>query len=77
MIYLDPKQALEGAKGKYLHRKREKELIVTIPPGMKNGQKIRLRGMGALGKDGGESGDLYLKVKIKKPLLERLKELFF
>jgi DnaJ-class molecular chaperone len=44
---------------------------------MKNGQKIRLRGMGALGKDGGESGDLYLKVKIKKPLLERLKELFF
>jgi curved DNA-binding protein CbpA len=76
MIYLNPRQALEGAKGKYLHRKRKKELIVTIPPGMKDGQKIRLKGMGALGKDGGESGDLYLKVKIKKPLLERVKGLF-
>jgi curved DNA-binding protein CbpA len=66
-------QVLEGAKGKYHHRKRSKELIVTIPPGMKAGQKIRLKGMGELGKDGGEPGDLYLKVKIKKPLFERIK----
>jgi DnaJ-class molecular chaperone len=73
-IYLDPRQALEGAKGKYLHRKRSKELIVTIPPGMKEGQKIRLKGMGVPGKDGGEAGDLYLKVKIKKPLLEKVRE---
>jgi DnaJ-class molecular chaperone len=75
VIYLDPQQALEGAKGKYLHRKRSKELIVTVPPGMKEGQKIRLKGMGAPGKDGGESGDLYLKVKIKKPLLEKVRGL--
>ncbi len=75
VIYLDPRQALEGAKGKYLHRKRSKELIITIPPGMKESQKIRLKGMGAPGKDGGEPGDLYLKVKIKKPLLEKVKEL--
>jgi DnaJ-class molecular chaperone len=75
VIYLDPRQALEGAKGKYLHRKRSKELIVTVPPGMKEGQKIRLKGMGAAGKDGGESGDLYLKVKIKKPLLEKVRGL--
>ena len=75
VIYLDPKQAFEGAKGKYLHRKRSKELIVTIPPGMKEGQKIRLKGMGEEGRDGGEPGDLYLKVRIKKPLLQRLREL--
>ena len=75
VIYLDPRQALEGAKGKYLHRKRSKELIVTVPPGMKEGQKIRLKGMGAPGQDGGESGDLYLKVKIKKPLLEKVRGL--
>jgi DnaJ-class molecular chaperone len=75
VIYLDPRQALEGAKGKYLHRKRSKELIVTVPPGMKEGQKIRLKGMGAPGKDSGESGDLYLKVKIKKPLLEKVRGL--
>ncbi len=74
-IYLDPEQAREGAEGKYLHRKRSKELIITVPPGMKEGQKIRLKGMGRPGSDGGESGDLYLKVKIKKPLLERAREL--
>jgi DnaJ-class molecular chaperone len=73
VLYLDRRQALEGARGRFLHRTRSKELIVTIPPGMKEGQKIRLKGMGAPGKDGGEAGDLYLKVKIKKPLLERVK----
>jgi DnaJ-class molecular chaperone len=74
-IYLDPGQAREGAKGKYLHRKRSKELIITVPPGMREGQKIRLKGMGAPGRDGGEPGDLYLKVKIKKSLLDRAREL--
>jgi DnaJ-class molecular chaperone len=73
VLYLDPRQVLEGARGKYLHRRRSKELIVTVPPGMKEGQKIRLKGMGTPGKDGGEAGDLYLKVKIKKPLFERVK----
>ncbi len=73
VLYLNSRQALEGARGKYLHRRRSKELIVTVPPGMKEGQKIRLKGMGAPGKDGGEAGDLYLKVKIKKPLFERVK----
>jgi curved DNA-binding protein len=75
LIYLDPQQAFEGVKGKYPHRKRSKELMITIPPGIKEGQKIRLRGMGKEGKDGGEPGDLYLNVKIKKPLLRRVRDL--
>jgi DnaJ-class molecular chaperone len=75
IIYLNPQQALEGAKGKYLHRKRSKELMITIPPGIKEGQKIRLRGMGKEGKDSGEPGDLYLNVKIKKPLLRSVRDL--
>jgi len=75
VIYLDPQQALEGAKGKYFHRKRSKELMITIPPGIKEGQKIRLRGMGKEGKDSGDPGDLYLNVKISKPLLQRMKDL--
>jgi DnaJ-class molecular chaperone len=75
VIYLDPRQALEGAKGKYLHRKRSKELMITVPPGIKEGQKIRLRGMGKEGKEGGEPGDLYLNVRIKKPLLQRVRDL--
>ncbi|HMK52493.1 MAG TPA: DnaJ domain-containing protein [Thermodesulfobacteriota bacterium] len=74
-IYLDPGQARDGAKGKYLHRKRSRELMITVPPGMKEGQKIRLKGMGAPGTNGAEPGDLYLKVKIKKPLFERAREL--
>jgi curved DNA-binding protein CbpA len=73
IIYLNPRQALEGGKGRYLHRKRSKELMVTIPPGIQEGQKIRLRGMGQEGKDGGEAGDLYLNVKIKRPLLRRMR----
>jgi DnaJ-class molecular chaperone len=73
-IYLTPERALEGGKGRYRHRRRSKELIVAIPPGMKEGQKIRLKGMGKEGRDGGESGDLYLRVKIRKPMLQRLRD---
>jgi len=76
VIFLTPQQAMEGGKGKFFHPKRAKELIITIPPGVREGQKIRLKGMGEEGRNGGESGDLYLKVKIKKPLLQRLKDLF-
>lgn len=74
-IILDPRQAQGGEKVKYFHRRNSKELIVSIPPGIKGGQKIRLKGMGSDGKDGGEPGDLYLKVRIKKPLLQKLRNL--
>jgi DnaJ-class molecular chaperone len=74
VIYLDPLQAQEGGKGQYVHRRRSKELMVTIPPGIKEDQKIRLKGMGEEGKEGGEPGDLYLNVKIKKPLLQRVRD---
>ena len=49
--------------------------MVTIPAGVYDGQKIRLTGMGENGKDGGVPGDLFLKVRVKKPLLERIKQL--
>jgi curved DNA-binding protein len=75
VIFLTPLQAQEGAKGRYIHRRRSKELLITIPPGVKEGQKIRLRGMGAEGQEGGEPGDLYLRVKIKRPLFQRVRGL--
>jgi curved DNA-binding protein CbpA len=75
VIILTPLQAKEGGKGRYIHRRRSKELMVAIPPEIKEGQKIRLKGMGAQGKDGGEPGDLYLKVKIRRPLLQKVREL--
>lgn len=41
-----------------------KNLDVKIPPGIKDGSKIRLRGMGGEGSAGGEKGDLYLKIAL-------------
>jgi len=43
---------------------RRKSLNVRIPPGVGNGQKIRLAGQGAPGIGGGASGDLYLEVRL-------------
>jgi DnaJ-class molecular chaperone len=74
-ITLNPRQAQEGGKIEYLHRRRSKELFVSIPPGIKEGQKIRLKGMGAEGQDGGDPGDLYLKVLIRKPFFQKVKDL--
>ena len=74
VITLDPLQAREGGKVRCFHRRRSKELLVTIPPGIREGQKIRLKGMGAKGKGRGEAGDLYLKVQFKKSLLQRVRD---
>ena len=65
---------MQGGKFKYLHRKKSRELAVTVPPGIRDGQKLRLKGMGGEGKGGGEPGDLYLKVQIKRSLLQRLRD---
>ncbi len=52
---------------------KEKEYQVKIPPGVLPGQKIRLAGQGGEGIDGGERGDLYLKVEIEPHPVFRLK----
>lgn len=40
-------------------------LNVNIPPGIKDGQKIRLAGQGSPGGAGGPAGDLYLKIRLR------------
>ena len=52
-----------------------RELLIKIPAGIKEGRKIRLRGMGRDGINGKESGDLYLKAKFHTPWLRKIKEL--
>src|SRR5205807_3202503 len=42
-----------------------KRLTVKIPPGVKDGQRIRLAGQGAPGANGGPPGDAYLRVRVK------------
>lgn len=44
----------------------EKPVIVTIPPGSHNGQRLRLKGKGLKGK-GDDAGDLYIRMKIDIP----------
>ncbi|MBC5805469.1 MAG: molecular chaperone DnaJ [Candidatus Eremiobacter antarcticus] len=58
-------------KGKLCHQCRgtgtipsTKSLDVTIPAGVRDGQRIRLAGQGAPGMGGGSAGDLYLIVRI-------------
>ncbi len=74
-IQIDAALAQKGGPYAYEHLKRKKKLVVNIPPGVGDGLKIRLAGMGEAGKGGGPDGDLYLKIRIKKPLLERIKKM--
>lgn len=73
-IRLTPEQVQEGGPYAYFLRKKSKKLVVKIPPGVREGQRIRLAGMGEDGKGGGKSGDLYLKVIIKKTLIQKIKK---
>jgi DnaJ-class molecular chaperone len=75
VIVLHPEFAIQGGPYAYYHRARNKKLVVQIPNGVHDGQKIRLTGMGKEGTHGGDPGDLLLKVKIKTPLLKKLKSL--
>ncbi|MBQ8460306.1 DnaJ domain-containing protein [bacterium] len=45
----------------------KKRITVTIPKGIKDGAKLRLKGEGGAGKNGGSNGDLYINIKIETP----------
>ena len=74
-LYLLPQQAMQGGPYAYYLRQKSKKLVVKIPAGIRDGQHIRLAGMGQDGKGGGKPGDLLLRVHIRKPLLGSIKNL--
>ncbi|BDQ35224.1 DnaJ C-terminal domain-containing protein [Pseudodesulfovibrio portus] len=55
-------EQVHGPEG--VPRMTTKTLEVTVPPGIKDGQKIRLAGQGNPGMSGGPKGDLYLKIRL-------------
>ena len=42
-----------------------KTLSVKVPPGVDNGDRIRLTGEGEVGENGGPAGDLYVQIHVK------------
>ncbi|WP_027006191.1 DnaJ C-terminal domain-containing protein [Conexibacter woesei] len=63
-IELTLEEAARGGRRRFtLDDGRDYE--VTIPPGVRDGQRIRLAGEGAPGVGGGPSGDLFLRVRLR------------
>jgi len=57
-----PKEVCERCKGKGVFR-REEEISIAVPAGIRDGEMIRMSGMGeAISK--GASGDLYIKINV-------------
>jgi curved DNA-binding protein len=73
-ITISPDLARSGGRVRYTYRPDSRDFIVTIPRGIGQGRKIRLRGMGRAGKGGGTPGDLYIAVRVRKPLKETLRD---
>jgi curved DNA-binding protein len=77
-ISIPPEVALAGGKVQYHYMKpgNSRDLMIKIPPGIREGQRIKLKSMGGDGRQGGEPGDLFLKVKIRTSFLKKIKEFF-
>jgi len=67
VVQITLNEALEGTnlKLKLMDNGKERVLEVRIPAGVNQGKKIRLRGMGGKGFNGGVDGDIYLHVELK------------
>lgn len=76
-INVTPEIASAGGKVRYHYAKPDnpRDLFIKIPSGIKEGQKIRLKGMGKDGSHGGQNGDLYLKVKIGISFYDRIRKI--
>ena len=67
-IELSFQEAIFGAQRKVLINSKvvkQKEVSISVPPGIEDGQMIRLSGMGET-LEGGLPGDLYVKVHVRR-----------
>lgn len=67
-IELSFQEAVFGAERKVVINSKlvkQKEVKISVPPGIDNGQMVRLSGMGET-LEGGVPGDLYVKVHVRK-----------
>jgi DnaJ-class molecular chaperone len=71
-IVVDPAQAAAGGPYAYYLKERSKKLVVKLPAGLREGQVIRLPGMGREGRAGGKPGDLLLEVCRRHSLRDRI-----
>ena len=73
-ILVTLEEALRGSRRKITLRRpggageteRTDTYQVRIPPGVREGQRIRLAGQGGAGQGGGSPGDLYLRVRLAR-----------
>jgi molecular chaperone DnaJ len=67
-----PEVACHTCKGSGVQQKKE-SLSLTIPPGINDGEALRVRNMGEMPAEvGSEAGDLYITVRVEKhPLFSR------
>lgn len=72
-LRLTPAQAKNGGKVPYTDKDNGRNILITVPPGVTDGQTIRLRGLGAQDQPSFPPGDLYLKVEISRPFLQTIK----
>lgn len=70
-LRLTPAQAKSGGKVPYTDKDNSRDILITVPPGVTDGQTIRLRGLGF--RNDHTPGDLYLKVEIARPFLQTIK----
>lgn len=75
VIWVSESLAKNGGSYAYTSVWQGKKLAVNIPSRMRDGQNMRLNGMGKSGKNGGPNGDLLLKVRIRKTGSTMLNEL--
>ncbi len=60
-----PQDSCKKCHGEGLLRKK-KELEANIPAGVEDGMRLRLRGEGEVGQNGGPAGDLFIHVHVKE-----------